>query len=64
MRLRFAGQSLRQATEAALGEISMLGGEGGMIAVAADGEIAMPFVSEGMKRAALYPDGRIKADAF
>ncbi len=64
MRLRFAGQGLRQAAEAVLDEISALGGEGGMIAVAADGEIAMPFVSEGMKRAALYADGRIDAEAF
>ena len=64
MRMRFAGESLQTATRAALGEIEALGGEGGMIAVGADGEIAMPFVSEGMKRAALHPDGRIEAQAF
>ena len=64
MRMRFAGESLQTATRAALGEIAALGGEGGMIAVGADGEIAMPFVSEGMKRAALHPDGRIEAAAF
>ena len=63
-RMRLAGASLSQATEAALGEVAALGGEGGMIAVDADGEIAMPFASEGMKRAALHPDGRIEAGAF
>ena len=64
LRMRLAGESLQAATQAALHEIKALGGEGGMIAVDADGEIAMPFVSEGMKRAALYPDGRIVAEAF
>ena len=38
--------------------------EGGLIAVDATGEISMPFTSEGMKRAALRPDGRIEAAAF
>ena len=64
MRLRFAGEDLASATRGVLDEISELGGEGGVIAVAADGEIVMPFVSEGMKRAALHPDGRIEAAAF
>ena len=64
MRIRFAGESLAAATQAALDEIAALGGEGGMIAVGADGEIVMPFVSEGMKRAALHTDGRIEAEAF
>jgi hypothetical protein len=32
--------------------------------VSRDGKIAMPFVSEGMKRAALHTDGRIEATAF
>ncbi len=64
MRMRFAGQDLQAATRDALEEIASLGGEGGMISVGADGEIAMPFVSEGMKRAALHMDGRIEAEAF
>ena len=64
LRMRLAGQDISQATQAALDEIAALGGEGGMIAVSAEGRIAMPFVSEGMKRAALHPDGRIEAEAF
>ena len=35
-----------------------------MIAISADGEVAMPFISEGMKRAALHMDGLIEAEAF
>ena len=63
-RMRFAGETVTAATTAALADIAALGGEGGMIAVDAAGRIAMPFVSEGMKRAALHSDGRIEAGAF
>jgi L-asparaginase/beta-aspartyl-peptidase (threonine type) len=63
-RMALAGQALDEATAAVLAEIRNLGGEGGMIAVDADGKIAMPFASEGMKRAALFTDGRIEAAAF
>ena len=63
-RMRFGGQTLEAAAQAALAEIKALGGDGGVICVSADGDIAMPYVSGGMKRAALYPDGRIVAGAF
>lgn len=63
-RLRWAGEDVATAAQAVLDEITALGGEGGLIAVDADGRIAMPFTSEGMKRAALHPDGRIEAGAF
>ena len=64
LRMRLTGQPVGHAAQAALDEIAALGGEGGMIAVTAEGEVVMPFVSEGMKRAALHPDGRIEAAAF
>jgi beta-aspartyl-peptidase (threonine type) len=63
-RMRLAGQSLAEATDAVLAEIKGMGGEGGLIAVDADGSVVMPYVSAGMKRAALYPDGRIVSAAF
>lgn len=63
-RIRFAGQSVQEAANAVLAEIAALGGDGGLIAVAADGSIAMPYVSQGMKRAALTPDGQIVSAAF
>jgi L-asparaginase/beta-aspartyl-peptidase (threonine type) len=44
-RMRFGGESLASAGEAVLREISKAGGEGGLIAVSADGEVAMPFSS-------------------
>ncbi|BCX88615.1 L-asparaginase/beta-aspartyl-peptidase [Methylomarinovum tepidoasis] len=49
-RLHHTGQSLAQATKAALAEVARLGGEGGLIALDRDGHIAMPFNTEGMYR--------------
>ncbi|MDP1630038.1 MAG: isoaspartyl peptidase/L-asparaginase [Caulobacter sp.] len=63
-RMRFGGQGLAEAADAVLAEIRALGGEGGLIAVDAAGNIAMPFVSAGMKRAALLPSGDIVSEAF
>lgn len=60
-RMKFGGESLKKATQAVIDEIAALGGDGGLIAVAADGSVAMPYSSPGMKRAALTPDGKIIA---
>jgi beta-aspartyl-peptidase (threonine type) len=51
-RMRFGGRSVRDAVrEVVLEELPALGGEGGVIAIDAQGEIAMEFNSEGMFRA-------------
>jgi isoaspartyl peptidase/L-asparaginase-like protein (Ntn-hydrolase superfamily) len=63
-RIRFGGETLESACAAALDEVRHLKGEGGLIAIDAAGEIALPFNSAGMKRAALYPDGRIEVKVF
>jgi L-asparaginase / beta-aspartyl-peptidase len=49
-RMAYAGQSLSEATQAVLQQIKQLGGDGGLIAVDAQGNVAAPFVSQGMKR--------------
>lgn len=63
-RIRLAGDDLAAACAGALADVSALGGEGGLIAVDARGEIAMPYTSAGMKRAALHPDGSITCEVF
>jgi beta-aspartyl-peptidase (threonine type) len=51
-RMRFGGRSIGEAVrEVVLGELPALGGEGGVIAIDAGGEIAIEFNSEGMFRA-------------
>ncbi len=63
-RVRFGGESLEAAAQAAIQGVADLGGHGGLIAVDRDGDVAMPFASSGLKRAALLPDGTIVAEAF
>jgi len=63
-RIRLGKQTLKAASAGVIDEIGGFGGDGGLIAVDAAGRIAMPFNSEGMKRACLHPDGRIEALVF
>jgi isoaspartyl peptidase/L-asparaginase-like protein (Ntn-hydrolase superfamily) len=63
-RVRYGGDSLLSAAEAVLDDVQALGGDGGLIALDRDGVIAMPFNSQGMKRAAVHPDGRIEVAVF
>jgi L-asparaginase/beta-aspartyl-peptidase (threonine type) len=57
-RMRYFGQPLARASAAALRNVARLGGDGGLVAVDRRGNIAMPFNSEGMYRAAVGGDGR------
>jgi isoaspartyl peptidase/L-asparaginase-like protein (Ntn-hydrolase superfamily) len=63
-RMRFGAEDVVSAARAALAEVGTLGGEGGLIALSASGEIAMPYNSAGMKRACLGSDGEITAKVF
>jgi beta-aspartyl-peptidase (threonine type) len=57
-RMRYLGEPLSRAASGALATVKRLGGSGGLIAVDRRGNIAMPFNSQGMYRAALRRDGR------
>jgi beta-aspartyl-peptidase (threonine type) len=58
-RVRYAGQSLRQAAEAVIDEqIPAAGGDGGAIALGSDGTVAFPFNTEGMYRGWIGADGK------
>jgi beta-aspartyl-peptidase (threonine type) len=57
-RMRFGGRSVAAAArEVVLAELPALGGEGGVIAIDAHGEIAIEFNSEGMFRASRKAGG-------
>ncbi len=58
------GQSLADAAQATIDDIGSLGGDGGLIALDRDGNLADPFNSEGMKRAWLRPSGEIGVEVF
>lgn len=59
-----AGASLEQASQAVVNEIGRLGGDGGLISVDKAGHIAMPYNSQGMKRAWVTPGGEIGVAVF
>jgi len=59
-----AGQSLSEAGRAVIDEIGAMGGDGGLIALDRDGNIAAPFNSQGMKRAWLTLGGEIGVEVF
>lgn len=59
-----AGQTLAQSSQAVIDCIGGLGGDGGMIALDRDGNIAAPYNSQGMKRAWLTTDGEVGVQVF
>lgn len=63
-RMALAGERLADAAAAAIADVGSLGGVGGLIALGADGQIATPFNTPGMKRGAYHPDGRVTAEVF
>jgi len=58
-RVRIGGQSLQEALDAVLADIGTLGGKGGLIAVAPDGEAAWGFTTPAMYRGMADATGRI-----
>jgi beta-aspartyl-peptidase (threonine type) len=63
-RMRYLKQPLARAAAAALAQVKTLGGDGGLIAVDRRGNVAMPFNSEGMFRAAIDRAGKKRAAIF
>jgi L-asparaginase / beta-aspartyl-peptidase len=59
-RMRYRRETLARAAAGALRSIARLGGDGGLVALDRRGNIAMPFNSEGMYRAAIGRDGRVR----
>jgi len=60
-RVRLAGQSLQEALDAVLADVQSLGGKGGLIAVAANGEAAWGFTTPAMYRGMADATGRTVA---
>jgi beta-aspartyl-peptidase (threonine type) len=57
-RVKYRGDSLAEAAEAVLLQVVPdMGGDGGAIALDKDGNISMPFNTEGMYRGWIHPDG-------
>ncbi len=63
-RMKYKGLSLKDAAHETIEHLTKIGGEGGLIAVDAAGNIALPFNSEGMYRAFLTADGEMKVQIY
>jgi beta-aspartyl-peptidase (threonine type) len=57
-RVRIGGQSLQEALDAVLADVESLGGKGGLIAVAPNGEAAWGFTTPAMYRGMADASGR------
>lgn len=56
-RMKYEGKSLEDSAKESIDSLSSIGGEGGLIAVDSEGNLTMPFNSEGMYRGSATPDG-------
>ncbi|MCB2112680.1 MAG: isoaspartyl peptidase/L-asparaginase [Parvularculaceae bacterium] len=63
-RVRYQGADLAQAAQGMIRDVAKQGGNGGVIAVSRDGEIAFAWNSNGMKRAGVGPDLPLFAATF
>ncbi len=64
-RMRHTDQSLAEAADTVINHVLVeAGGDGGVIAVDADGNIAMPFNTAGMYRAAVRTDGSVEVSIY
>lgn len=63
-RVRYQGSDLQQATAGLIKDVARLGGDGGVIAVSSEGDVAFAWNSDGMKRAGFGPDQELFAATF
>lgn len=63
-RVRYQGADLGQAAQGLVRDVGRQGGNGGVIAVSREGEIAFAWNSDGMKRAGVGPDRPLFSATF
>jgi len=64
-RMRYGGVSLAEAAnEVVMKAIPALGGDGGVIAMDAQGRVAMPFNTQGMYRGTMDAAGKVDIDIY
>ena len=63
-KMEYQNKDLRTAAQETIDEIEKLGGDGGLIALDKDGNIAMPFNTAGMYRGAMTENGEIMIEIY
>ena len=62
--MRWGKKNLNDAADDAIARLGRLGGDGGIIAIDRQGNIAMPFNSEGMYRGSIGVDGKMSVEIY
>lgn len=62
--MEHGGMSLRDAAQTALDRAKKIGGEGGLIAIDKNGEMALPFNTNGMYRGYVDPNGKLVVEIY
>ena len=62
--IEYRGMKLQEAAQMALDAVKKLGGEGGLIAIDKNGEIALPFNTNGMYRGYVDPNGKFVVEIY
>jgi L-asparaginase / beta-aspartyl-peptidase len=64
MLMQYGGMKLQEAAQTALDTVTKLGGTGGLIAIDKNGEIALPFNTNGMYRGYVDPNGKFVVEIY
>jgi beta-aspartyl-peptidase (threonine type) len=62
--MEYKGLGVSEASKMVLDKVAKMGGDGGLIALDKNGNIAMPFNTEGMYRGAITADGKIEIQIY
>jgi len=62
--MKYRGMPLGDAAQTALDSVKQLGGTGGLIAIDRNGDIALPFNTNGMYRGYVDPNGKFVIEIY
>ena len=63
-KMEYLNKDIKSASQEVINEIEKMGGDGGLIALDKDGNIAMPFNTAGMYRGAVTENGEIEVEIY
>ncbi|MGZ5211825.1 MAG: isoaspartyl peptidase/L-asparaginase family protein [Kaistella sp.] len=63
-KMEYLNKDIKSAAQEVITEIEKMGGDGGLIALDKDGNIAMPFNTAGMYRGAITENGEIEVEIY
>lgn len=63
-KMEYQNKNIQTATQETIDEIGKMGGDGGVIALDKNGNIAMPFNTAGMYRGAITEDGEVMIEIY